>query len=439
MKILFCSSEVVPYAKTGGLADVSHSLPLALSRLGQQVEVVTPRYRQTDIRKFGLTKVKDGLYRGCLAQGVGAYLIDNKELFGRQGLYGTRQGDYEDNLERFSFFCRRSIELMKEADFRPDLVHCNDWQSAPIIIYLKSEYKNDPFYKGIKTVFTIHNLGFQGIFGDLNLLKDGITLSDVVNTVSPTYAREILTKDLGFGLEDVLNKRKESLFGVLNGIDYGIWDPAADSLIVKKYSRQDLKNKYENKRHLIKICSLKAGADAPLLGMVSRLTSQKGMDILIPALDEAGKWDAGIVILGQGEAKYHGELRKLARKYKGKISVHFKFDESLAHKIYAGSDIFLMPSRYEPCGLSQMISLKYGAMPLVFKTGGLADTVTLENGFVFVDYSKEALLKAMLRACSAHKDKDHWLTLVRKGMLCDFSWEKSAAEYIKLYQRAVNG
>jgi len=458
MKILFCSSEVAPYAKTGGLADVSAALPLALADMKQQVKIVMPRYRQVDIKRFKLRKIKGDIYKGNLSNLVDVYFVDNRRFFGREGIYGTKQGDYKDNLERFSFFSRRAIELMKDINFKADIVHCNDWQTAAIIIYLKNVYQNDPFFKGTKTLFTIHNIGYQGEFcickfsklgipysrfsvgkikhhKKINLLKGGIVFSDMINTVSPTYAREIQTEKLGFGLGEILRRRKGSLFGVLNGLDYKIWNPSTDTEIVRRYSLADIEKKYENKKYLIESCGLRIGMNAPLFGMVSRIARQKGIDILVSALREALRWDLGVVMLGEGEVRYYRILKSLVKKYPGRFSLNLRFDESLAHNIYAGSDIFLMPSRYEPCGLSQMISLKYGTIPVVFRTGGLSDTVSQRNGFIFNSYSVKSLLNAMHKAYTAYKNKAVWMKFIKEAMTYDFSWRRSAEEYIRLYRR----
>jgi starch synthase len=459
MKIVICASEVVPFAKTGGLADVAGALPLALEKEGQEVIVILPRYKAIDAAKFNLKTSGDGILTGTLGQGIKVYFIENAGLFNREGLYGDKQGDHPDNLERFSFYCRRSLELLKEINFKPDIIHCHDWQSSLIPVFLKAVYSQDPFYKKIRTVLTIHNIGYQGLFpreefpklgldwslfsmeglefyGKINVLKGGMLFADLINTVSPTYAKEIQTKEFGFGLEGVLNKRKDSVFGILNGLDYDIWDPQRDKFIAKSFSITDLAGKARDKEDLQALCKLPLKKGVPLIGIVSRLAEQKGFDILAEGIDAICKMDIQMVILGTGDLKYHQVLQEMVAKYPKVISLNLKFDDPLAHKIYAGSDIFLMPSRYEPCGLGQLISLRYGTIPLVFKTGGLADTVNADNGFVFSNYSKIALVKTIRRALAAFQDKKQWDVLVQNALKCNFSWDASARKYLELYAKA---
>jgi starch synthase len=460
MKIVICASEVFPFAKTGGLADVTGALPLALENLGQEVIVFMPKYQMVSEGKWHLKKIKTGLFSTTMGKDIKVYFVEHNGYFNRPGLYGEKTGDYPDNLERFCFFCKKTLEFLKDIDFKPDVIHVHDWQTSLIPVYLKTTYKGSSFYKNIKTLLTIHNIGYQGLFskeeffklgldwslfnieglefyGQINLLKGGIIFSDAINTVSPTYSKEIQTKEFGFGLEGVLAKKKENLYGILNGIDYSVWDPLTDKLIFKNYSVQDLKGKYENKKELQRLCNLPL-KDVALFGMVSRLAEQKGWDILAQAIDEICKLNLQLVILGTGDLKYHLILEEISKKYPTVCSIHLKFDEVLAHRIYAGSDVFLMPSKYEPCGLGQMISLKYGTLPLVFKTGGLADTVSEENGFVFDNYKKEDLVKKIKEAISLYKDKDRWNLLVRRAFSYNFSWEESAKKYIELYQKLIN-
>jgi len=459
MKIVICASEVVPFAKTGGLADVAGALPLALEKEGQEVIVILPRYQVIDAAKFNLKTSGDGILTGTLGRGIKVYFIENAGYFNREGLYGDKQGDHPDNLERFSFYCRRSLELLKEINFKPDIIHCHDWQSSLIPVFLKAVYSQDPFYKKIRTVLTIHNIGYQGLFpreefpklgldwslfsmeglefyGKINVLKGGMLFADLINTVSPTYAKEIQTKEFGFGLEGVLNKRKDSVFGILNGLDYDIWDPQRDKFIAQNFSITDLAGKTKDKEDLQALCKLPLKKGVPLIGIVSRLAEQKGFDILAEGIDAICKMDIQMVILGTGDLKYHQVLQEMVAKYPKVISLNLKFDDPLAHKIYAGSDIFLMPSRYEPCGLGQLISLRYGTIPLVFKTGGLADTVNADNGFVFSNYSKIALVKTIRRALAAFQDKKQWDALVQNALKCNFSWDASARKYLELYAKA---
>ncbi|MCM8797399.1 MAG: glycogen synthase, partial [Candidatus Omnitrophica bacterium] len=411
--------------------------------------------------KFKLEKIKEDIFSAVIGNSIKVYFIDNAAYFGRSGLYGDKDGDYKDNPERFSYYCKRVLTLLKEIDFKPDIIHVHDWQASLIPIYLKTIYATDNFYENTRTVLTVHNIGYQGLFskeefpklgldwslfnmeglefyGKLNLLKGGIVFTDVINTVSPTYSRQIQTKEFGFGLEGILNKRRDALFGILNGLDYSIWNPEEDKFIAKRYSLFSIHDKYENKEELQKICKLPVKLEVPLFGIVSRLAEQKGFDILAEGIDAICELDLQMVILGTGDAKYHLIMEEMSRRYPKVISVHLKFDDPLAHKIYAGSDIFLMPSKYEPCGLGQLISLRYGTIPLVYKTGGLADTVDKANGFVFEDYSKQELVKTIKKAVSAFKNEDKWLRLIRKAMQCNFSWEEAARKYLELYEKAKN-
>ena len=454
MKIAFCSSEVFPFAKTGGLADVSGALPLALAKAGCEVKVFMPLYKGIKAKRvsenFSLKKTK----------GVEFIFIANDAYFNRDGLYGAKKADYPDNLERFSFFSKEILKILKEINFSPDILHCNDWQAALAIVYLKTLYANDSFFKKAKALFTIHNLAYQGVFGaekfpllgleekyftmdflefygKINLLKGGIVFSDAVNTVSTTYSRQITTPEYGCGLDGVLLQKKGRLFGIVNAIDYNVWNPQKDSLIYKKYSPKTLKGKKENKRKLQKSLSLEV-KDKLFLGLVSRLAEQKGIDILSEAIEDlASKYQ--IIILGTGDKKYHELLLKKAKKYPKSFSLNLKFDERLAHRIYAGCDCFLMPSRFEPCGLSQMISYKYATVPIVNPTGGLLDTVSDYKdgggGFLLDDYSPQALSKAVERANTVYENKTKWEKLQKKITKFVFSWDKTAKEYLKLYKQ----
>lgn len=459
MKILIAASEVVPFAKTGGLADVAGALPLALEELNQDVIIAMPRYKAVAGSKFAMQRLKEDISSSTIGKNIRVYFIENDSYFNREGLYGNKNGDHKDNLDRFSFFCKRTLQLLKEINFKADIIHVHDWQAALIPVYLKTVYTNDAFYEKIKTILTIHNIGYQGIFSKeefpklgldwslfaldglefynkVNILKGGIEFSDLINTVSPMYSKEIQTKEFGFGLEGVLNRRKSSLFGILNGLDYSIWNPETDKFIAKNYSLDSLPDKYKNKQDLLKLCKLPQKKEVPLFGIVSRLAEQKGFDILVMAMEKICKLNLQLVILGTGDLKYHNLLEGMAKKYPKVISLHLKFDDALAHKIYAGSDIFLMPSKYEPCGLGQMISLRYGTIPLVFKTGGLADTVTKDNGFVFDVYNKEELLKAVKKAIAAFAKKEKWEKLMLKALQHNFSWKESAKKYLDLYEKA---
>ncbi|MDD4980349.1 MAG: glycogen synthase GlgA [Candidatus Omnitrophica bacterium] len=459
MRIAICASEVVPFAKTGGLADVAGALPLELESLGQETIVIMPRYKAIQDPKFKIQRLKPDVSFSVIGKNLKVYFIEKDAYFNRDGLYGDKNGDYPDNLDRFSYYSRRSLELLKEINFKADIVHCHDWQSALIPVYLKTLYKGDPFYKNTKSILTIHNIGYQGLFpkeefpklgldwsifnieglefyDKINILKGGMEFSDLINTVSEAYSKEIQTKEFGFGLEGILNKRRECVFGIINGLDYSIWNPRDDKFIVKNYSLESITDKGKNKEELQRICKLPLKPGVPVFGIVSRLAEQKGFDILTDAIEEICKMKLQLVILGTGDLKYHVILDNIAKSYPEVVSLHLKFDDTLAHKIYAGSDVFLMPSKYEPCGLGQMISLSYGTIPLVFKTGGLADTVNADNGFVFDKYTKEDLVKTIKKAVKAFGDKKKWPALIRRAMQCNFSWKESAKKYLTLYEKA---
>lgn len=464
MKILYASSEVVPYAKTGGLADVAGALPLALAALGHEVVVVMPKYRMVDEKKFGLEKLNEELYRAKMPKAkVTIYFIANDNYFGRDGLYQEKGVDYPDNCERFSFFCRKVVELLPKVGFFPDIVHCNDWQTALIIAYIK---KQNLWPKTI-TVYTVHNMGYLGLFpkeklaatgfgwemflpenlefwGNIALTKAGFVFADLINTVSQTYAQEIQTDEMGFGLAGLLRSRAKDVSGIINGIDYAVWNPETDEQIARQYGAKSIPLKYENKKALQKANKLPEKEDIPLIGMITRLADQKGFDILAGAMEKILHLKCQMVILGTGEAKYHELIQNENKKYPQHIGVNLGFDAALAQLIYAGSDLFLMPSHYEPCGLGQLISFKYGTIPIVRKTGGLADTVHDFNpktgkgdGFVFEEYSSTALLEAVKRAIAAYKNKKEWLKLIEKVMCYDYSWKVSARKYVELYNRAL--
>lgn len=459
MKILIAASEVVPYAKTGGLADVAGALPLALEKSGHEVIVVLPKYGSIQDAKFNITSIKSDISAATMGKNIKVYFVENEMYYQRAGLYGDKNGDFTDNLSRFSYFCKRTLNLLKEIDFKADVAHVHDWQACLIPVYLKTIFANDPFYQAMKTVLTIHNIGYQGLFAKdefpktgldwsyynmemlefydkVNVLKGGIVFSDLINTVSPTYAKEMQTKEFAFGLEGVLNKRKNDIYGILNGLDYDIWDPENDKFIASDFTPLKMEGKDKCKENLQKICNLPAKKSIPLCGIVSRLAEQKGFDILAGAIDTVCNMGLQLVILGTGDIKYHDLLEGIVKKYPEVVSLNLKFDDTLAHKIYAGSDIFLMPSKYEPCGLGQLIALRYGTIPLVYKTGGLADTVSADNGFIFDEYSSERLVHTIKEALNLFKNKNKWPDLVRKAMYYDFSWHGAAKKYIQLYEKA---
>ncbi|MFA5142897.1 MAG: glycogen synthase GlgA [Candidatus Omnitrophota bacterium] len=456
LKVLVAASEVAPFAKTGGLADVAGSLPIALAELGADVRVVMPKY--------GCVKAKGNT---AVLDGVKAYFIENDDYFNRKELYGDKFGDYHDNLERFAFFSKEALERCKKEGFKPDIIHCNDWQTALIPVYLNTVYKYDPFFSNTRTLFTIHNLAYQGIFGrdeypktgldwilfniecfefygKVNLMKAGIVYADAVNTVSPTYAKEMLTKEFGCGLEGVLKNKEKVLYGILNGIDYKTWNPETDTRIFKQYSIRSIDDKYTNKERLQKELGLKVDREMPLIGMISRLADQKGLDLLAKIVDEFLNMKVQFVLLGTGDNKYHILFERMANIHNKNTSVNLKFDATLAQKIYAAADFFLMPSRYEPCGLSQMISFRYGTIPVARETGGLKDSVKefslntrQGNGFTFSEYRADHLFAAMKRALTLYKNRSVWMELVKSVMALDFSWRASAGEYLKLYQKIL--
>ncbi len=457
MKVIFVASEAVPYAKTGGLADVVGALPRSLGNAGIDTQIILPRYKGIGGKKEWSAHVKmAGDHLVDYYRHNNYIFIDNKNFYGRDGLYGDSNGDFPDNCERFTFFCKAAMMALERESY--DIVHCHDWQSGMVPLYMKSKRLE------ARSVFTIHNLGYQGRFsadkfpmlgiekkyfspgglefyGEVNFLKAGIVYGDAVTTVSPNYAREIQTHELGFGLDGVLRTRAEDLHGILNGIDYEQWDPSSDKLLYEQYV--DFEGKQRNKSRLCSDHGL--DTNKPLIGIVSRIAGQKGFDILLCALDEIVKMGYNMIILGFGEESYHHKLLKLQNVYHGRLCVNLKFDNKLAHRIYAGSDFFLMPSKYEPCGLGQLISLRYGTVPIVRSTGGLADTVhefdseTLSgNGFLFTEYSGSALVSATETARDVFRQSEKYRSLSESCMKYDFSWDESAKKYAQLYARLLS-
>ena len=431
------------------------SLPLALGRLGIQVVIMMPRYR-------GLKESKKKL-----SENVTIYFIENEAYFNRAAIYGNEGGDYADNLQRFNFFSNRVLSLAKEIKFKPDLIHAHDWQTALVPAFLKTKLAGDPFFKRTKTLLTIHNMAYQGHFlesefsslevdpalfsigafeyyGRINLLKAGIIFADAISTVSPMYAKEIQTKDYGYGLEGVVKKRHAHLRGILNGIDTDLWNPEKDKQIKKHYSSKDPKGKDICKADLQKRCRLKVDPEIPLFGIVSRLTEQKGIDTLSEIADAFLSKNVQFALLGDGESVYERGFKNIAARHPKNTAVFLGFNAAEAQTIYAGSDFFLMPSRFEPCGLGQLISLRYGTLPIVRRTGGLADTIVdvdadpkKGNGFVFTDHGSGKFLRAIDRAIGVFHDKKRFNALRKHAMNADFSWEKSAAEYKKFYKEIV--
>ena len=487
MKIVVASSEVVPFAKTGGLADVCGSLPQQLSALGHDVSVFLPGYRSVVNGDFDLADTEfqvevplgNQATQGRILQtslpesDVPLFVVAQEEFFDRESLYGEKGVDYQDNCERFTFFSRAVLESVRILDLRPDLIHVNDWQTALIPALLKIEYATNPIYENIASLITIHNLAYQGVFhadkmgitgldwkhfhhsemeywGQLNLLKTGIVFADAINTVSPTYAQEIKTEEQGCGLEGVLRDRADSLSGILNGIDVNVWNPKTDPLIARNFSADDWPNgKSTCKQQLQHHFGLEEDPGKPLIGIVGRLASQKGWAMILEMMK---KWlqerDTQWVVLGTGDPDYHTILTNLYRSFPHKLGLRLGFSNELAHKIEAGSDIFLMPSQYEPCGLNQMYSMAYGTVPVVRKTGGLADTVVdandssnpnPANGFVFDHFDVGGLEGAVARATDVYRhDKERWRSLVNAGMNGDWSWAGSAKAYQALYQQTID-
>ena len=476
IKVLIAASEMVPFAKTGGLADVVPSLAKALSRLGNvDVRTVIPKYRTINDTEYGLEEIPEVIHfdiRGKSheikvkfldsAEAWRAYFIENDEYFGREGFYG-----YGDDAQRFAFFARAVLEMAKTLDFRPDVIHCNDWHTGLIPTYLKTIYREDPFLKNSATIFTVHNLAYQGVFpkevlpelelgweeftperlefwGEICLIKGGLVYSDIINTVSEKYAEEIQTPQYGERLDGLLRHRKDVLHGIINGLDYSIWDPATDGNIARNYDISSIEDKVENKLALQRENNISEDPQTPLLGVVSRLSHQKGLDMIGNSVYEMVSLGAQLVLLGTGDEDYRQWFQKLANDFPGRIGVNLLFSEAMARRIYAGSDMFLMPSRYEPCGLGQLIAMRYGTIPIVRRTGGLVDTVQEYNpatgdgtGFCFDDESSEALMSAIKRGLNVYYDKVSWRWLVLNAMKKDFSWTHSAEKYLGLYREAI--
>jgi len=476
VRILFVASEGLPFSKTGGLADVVEALPKALVALGHEVAVVLPRYRETKATAvvmpsltipMGGTRLRfPAIADGTLLSGVRYYFVDDPAYFDREGLYGGSAGDYPDNAERYAEFCRAAIEISKHV-WPADVFHCHDWQTALVPVLLRTSYGDDPLVKDTPVVFSIHNMGYHGQFtkdvlervglpqalfqpsaiefyGGVNLLKGGLVYADYLTTVSRKYAEEIQTPEYGYGLDGVVRDRADRLVGILNGVDYTAWNPEKDKLIAARYSAKDLSGKQVCKQELLELFGLSHDhLERPLIGIVSRFADQKGFDLIAEKAHELMREDLVLVVLGTGERKYEDLFRALAAAYPGRVGVKIAYDNEMAHKVEAGADIFLMPSRYEPSGLNQMYSLKYGTVPIVRATGGLDDSIEpfdLEHGtgtgFKFKEYSGEALLYAVRQALHHYMDERIWKRIQLNGMAKDFSWKGPAAEYAKLYEAA---
>jgi starch synthase len=481
LSILMVSAELHPLAKVGGLADVMGALPRALAERGHDVRIAIPYYGVIKSKDVAVSEVKGTevfdvavgvttyparLHSTTLPDSkVQVYLIENPDLFDRQGIYvdPETQEPYPDNAERFIFFPRAALLMLEHLKWQPDIIHCHDHQTGFIPAWVSTAFRGRELPEETRTVFTIHNLAYQGVYpkkigymagfgeemlkpmgaleyhGELNMMKSGITFAETITAVSPTYAKEIQTAEFGYGMEGILRERADDLVGILNGADYSVWDPARDRMIPARFSPGSTEGKAKCREHLVERLGLNVGGETPVIGIVSRLVAQKGFDILMEVLDDIMGLDVAMVILGLGEKRYHDELTAKAASYRERMSVNLAFDEQLAHQIEAGCDMFMMPSKYEPCGLNQMYSMKYGTIPIVRETGGLADTVLdydasgESTGFVFEEYSSEALLEAVRRARRAFADRDSWSNLVDRAMRQDFSWQRSAETYEEVY------
>lgn len=480
MKILIASSETVPFVKTGGLGDVTGALADEYVQAGVDSSVILPFYRcvkgvASSLKLTPLGReitcsvgnfVERGvLWKGKTSGGANAYFIENDSYYDRDELYGTSDGDYPDNAARFMFFCHAVPETIKTLGLETDIIHCNDWQTALIPLFLATHYKDSLPHTA--TLLSIHNMGYQGVFdtlspgipdlagtlpdagvlehnGYINFLKTGIVSANVITTVSPRYAREILKPEFGFGLEEFLKHRADELYGIINGIDYTEWNPELDSRIESRYGTENMEGKYACKRSLQETMGLQV-SESPLIGMVTRLAYQKGLDITVKAVEDIIRSGAQLIVLGKGDPLLEKEFLQLQEKHRGRLSVTIGFNNDLAHRIYAGTDMFLMPSRYEPCGLGQLIALRYGSVPVVRKTGGLSDTIEefhpgagTGTGFLFEQYSAPALRTAVNKAVSLYDNKEGWDTIRRNAMTRDFSWKRSARDYLSLYKRVLN-
>jgi starch synthase len=478
MKILYVSPEIAPFAKTGGLADVAQALPKALKELGHDIRTVMPKYLSVADQGLSMERatpfsvqMHNGLHGAVLWQAengsVPTYFIENEEYFYREGFYGLGDWNYPDNLERFVYFCKAALECCKAVDFAPDMIHCNDWQTAALPAMLKATYaayRKDPFFNPVpKVVYAIHNISYQGRFpedhwpilslprsyytydfefyGQINLTKSAIQLADAITTVSETYAREIQTTDFGFGLQDVLQRRKENLYGILNGVDYQEWCPESDPYTYGiHYTADDMSGKRRIKSKLRKEYGLPDTDDIPLIGMTTRFVEQKGIDLVTACAERILQLDTQMIVLGSGDQRYHDFFEWLQRSYPDRVGIYIGFNNGLAHRIEAGADIFLMPSLFEPCGLNQIYSLRYGTLPIVRLTGGLADTSQDGvNGFTFFDFTAHFFLDGVQRAIDVYRNHpDRWKQMMITAMGQDFSWKKSAEKYLDVYDKKLN-
>jgi len=479
LHISYVSAEISPFAKSGESADVASSLPKYLANLGMEVSVFMPKYRRPEIESLSLEcvmkkllvplgeeKIKGSVYKAELGK-CDVYFIDSPRYFWREDVYGTGKGEYLDNDERFVFFNRAVLEYLLEVKMPVDIIHCNNWPTALIPVFLKTHFVNKNLFKNTASVFTLHNVAYQGEFppeslaltglnwnyftpsqlsfnGQFNFLKAGVIFSDVLNTVSSAYKREIQAEKSGWGMEEILRNRKNILYSIRNGVDYEIWNPETDPYIITNYSASKLKSKEKCKQDLLQEFGLSASPRTPLLSFISYLSSQKGLDILLEAIEELMQFKVRLVVLGKGDEKYESLLDAVQKKYPKKMAVKFDLSPALTHKVAAGADISLIPSLYEPCGLTQLYSFRYGTVPVVRATGGLRETVkpfSLKTqkgtGFVFKDYSSQAFLKAVKMALSCYAEPELWEKIMLAGIQEDFSWEISAKKYARLYHSAL--
>ena len=480
LRLAFVSAEAFPYAKLGEMADVAYSLPKHLASLGMEVSLFLPKYRSPEIDSLPMERItsnlpvslgdrvaKANVFKGEQGK-YDVYFIDNPKYFWRDQIYGTGTREYLDNDERFIFFNKAVLEFLYRHKIKPDIIHCNNWPTALIPVFLKTQYTKKKHFHKTATVLTLHNIAYQGEYppdslmltglnlkyftsrqislnGRFNFLKAGIMYADVLNTVSSTYRKEILTKKHGLGLENILRSRKDVFFSIRNGIDYEIWNPETDPYIAANYSSSDLDAKRTCKQDLIKEFGLSINSKTPVIGLVSYMRAHKGFDILLDAMEELVRLDMALVILGQGEDQYENQLIEIQRKHPDKVAVRLEMNPALAHKIAAGADVFLIPSLYEPCGLNQLYSFRYATVPVVRGTGGLEETVrpfhpstSKGNGFLFKEYSSAAMIAALKEALKYYKKPELWRKILSEGMKENFSWDNAARRYLYLYRTALD-
>jgi starch synthase len=479
MRILMVTPEANPFARSGGLAEVISSLSSALSRLGHEVKVVMPLYRQVRESEHSLNftghtlsipltwkTLSAEIYQASLNSQLDFYFIGQDALFNREGLYGTEYGDFEDNAERFIFFSRAVVEMIEALELEVDICHCQEWQTGLVPVYFRTLYHDRPSLQRLPVLYTVHNVGHQGVFssydlpltglgwelfspkalefyGKINFMKGGLVFADLLSTVSSKYREEILTAEYGFRLEGVFQERAHELFGIVEGVDYHRWDPALDPFLAASYDRNNLEGKTACKAALLRRFGLEISRDRPLLGMTTRLLDRKGIDLVENILDDLMKFDVGFVLQGTGEERHHYLLQEINRKYQRNMGLFIGYGEELAHQIIAGADIFLMPSRYEPCGLDQLYCLRYGTIPVVRATGGLDETIQAYDpktgkgsGFKFNGYTLAEFLGAVQQALDLYKNQKAWRKLMLNNMKVDFSWDQVAPKYVDLYRRA---